>query len=134
MNYIHHTRAAHEHLQPQPAARPHHVSLYWALFFEWNAARFPAGLDLDHAATMQAARIGSRHDLPRRPLRPRHLGPARLPAQPVPARAQPLLPHRFIGARSGPGKRRYQGHKWPPIKTAYRGQKWPKHLGQKWPR
>ena len=30
-------------------------------FFQWNAARFPTALVLDHAATMQAARIGSRH-------------------------------------------------------------------------
>lgn len=59
MNYVHHTRAAHEHLSQQAQARPHHVSLYWALFFEWNAARFPAGLDLDHPATMRAARIGN---------------------------------------------------------------------------
>ncbi|WP_083937860.1 hypothetical protein [Hymenobacter aerophilus] len=59
MNYVQHTRAAHEHLSQQAQARPHHVSLYWALFFEWNAARFPAGLDLDHPATMRAARIGN---------------------------------------------------------------------------
>ena len=61
MNYVQHTRAAHERLRAQAGATPHHVSLYWALFFQWNAARFPAALDLDHAATMQAARIGSRH-------------------------------------------------------------------------
>ncbi|NVO84274.1 hypothetical protein [Hymenobacter terrestris] len=59
MNYVAHTRAAHEHLSRQAQARPHHVSLYWALFFEWNAARFPLALDLDHAATMRAARIGN---------------------------------------------------------------------------
>ncbi|NVO29718.1 hypothetical protein [Hymenobacter lapidiphilus] len=59
MNYVAHTRAAHQHLSQQAQARPHHVSLYWALFFEWNAARFPAGLDLDHPATMRAARIGN---------------------------------------------------------------------------
>ena len=61
MNYVQHTRAAHERLRAQAGASPQHVSLYWALFFQWNAARFPAALDLDHAATMQAARIGSRH-------------------------------------------------------------------------
>ena len=61
MNYVQHTRAAHERLRTQAGATPHHVSLYWALFFQWNAARFPVALDLDHAATMQAARIGSRH-------------------------------------------------------------------------
>ncbi|WP_345057061.1 hypothetical protein [Hymenobacter glaciei] len=56
-----HTRAAHERLRAQAGATPQHVSLYWALFFQWNAARFPAALELDHVATMQAARIGSRH-------------------------------------------------------------------------
>ena len=61
MNYVQHTRAAHERLRTQAGATPHHVSLYWALFFQWNAARFPTALDLDHVATMQAARIGSRH-------------------------------------------------------------------------
>ncbi|MFC6223934.1 hypothetical protein ACFP2F_11840 [Hymenobacter artigasi] len=61
MNYVQHTRAAHERLRAQAGATPHHVSLYWALFFQWNAARFPTALDLDHAVTMQAARIGSRH-------------------------------------------------------------------------
>ena len=61
MNYVQHSRAAHERLRVQAGATPHHVSLYWALFFQWNAARFPTALDLDHAATMQAAHIGSRH-------------------------------------------------------------------------
>ena len=59
MNYVQHTRAAHEHLRARPEARPHHVSLYWALFYQWNAARFTPCLDLDHQATMQAARIGN---------------------------------------------------------------------------
>lgn len=60
MNYVRHTRAAHEQLSRQPAATPHHISLYWALFYQWNAERFPAALDLDHQATMQAARIGNK--------------------------------------------------------------------------
>lgn len=59
MNYVQHTRAAHQQLAAQPAATPHHVSLYWALFFEWNAARFPAELPLDHAALMRTAHIGN---------------------------------------------------------------------------
>ena len=59
MNYIQHTRTAHEYLSRQPLARPYHVSLYWVLFYQWNAARFPSSLDLDHQATMQAARIGN---------------------------------------------------------------------------
>jgi len=59
MNFIQHARAAHYQLTQQPAATPHHVSLYWALFFAWNAGFFEHGLDLDHAATMQAAHIGN---------------------------------------------------------------------------
>lgn len=59
MNFIQHTRAAHYQLAQQPAATPHHVSLYWALFFAWNAGFFEYGLDLDHAAAMQAAHIGN---------------------------------------------------------------------------
>lgn len=60
MNYVSHTRAAHEHLRRQPAARPQHVSLYWALFFQWNAGFFEGPLELDHEATMRAARIGNK--------------------------------------------------------------------------
>ena len=60
MNFIQHTRAAHEQLTRQPAATPFHVSLYWALFFEWNANRFPESLALDHDHLMSAAHIGNR--------------------------------------------------------------------------
>ncbi|UYZ60209.1 hypothetical protein [Hymenobacter latericus] len=60
MNYIHHTRTAHRLLTCHPHAKPQHVSLYWALFFAWNAERFPEAFDLDHAAAMQAARIGNK--------------------------------------------------------------------------
>ncbi|MGI4883972.1 MAG: hypothetical protein ACRYFR_03325 [Janthinobacterium lividum] len=59
MNFIQHTRAAHDQLTRQPAATPFHVSLYWALFFEWNAGRFPESLALDHEHLMRAAHIGS---------------------------------------------------------------------------
>lgn len=61
MNYVQHTRTAHERLTHQPDARPHHVSLYWALFFEWNAARFPEQLPINREQLMRAAHIGSRH-------------------------------------------------------------------------
>ncbi|QKG55207.1 hypothetical protein GKZ68_00275 [Hymenobacter sp. BRD128] len=60
MNYIKHTVAAHEYLRRQPTATTLHLSLYWALFFQWNAEYFDGGIDLDHEATMQAARIGNR--------------------------------------------------------------------------
>lgn len=52
--------AAHEHLRARPEASPHHVALYWALFFAWNAGYFENGFDLDHAAIMQAAHIGNK--------------------------------------------------------------------------
>ena len=60
VNYIKHTRSAHEHLRNQSEARPHHVALYWALFFAWNAARFPYELALDRCEMMAAAHIGNR--------------------------------------------------------------------------
>lgn len=60
MNYVQHTRTAHQRLTARPEARPHHVSLYWALFFTWNAARFPEALPLDRTTIMQAARIGNK--------------------------------------------------------------------------
>ncbi|AII53811.1 hypothetical protein [Hymenobacter sp. APR13] len=60
MNYVQHTRAAHERLSARPEARPHHVSLYWALFYQWNAARFPYELPLNRAEVMTAAHIGNR--------------------------------------------------------------------------
>ncbi|UOQ80989.1 hypothetical protein [Hymenobacter sp. 5414T-23] len=60
MNYVQHTRTAHEYLCARPEVRPHHVSLYWALFFAWNAARFPAELPLNRPHLMQAAHIGNR--------------------------------------------------------------------------
>jgi hypothetical protein len=59
LNYIKHTVAVHERLRAQPEASPHHVALYWALFFAWNAEYFGNGVDLDHAAIMQAAHIGN---------------------------------------------------------------------------
>ena len=61
MNYVQHTRAAHERLLTNPGSRPHHFTLYWALFFEWNSARFPDALQLDRERLMEAARIGNRN-------------------------------------------------------------------------
>ena len=60
MNYVQHTRAAHEQLLTHPESRPHHFTLYWALFFAWNSARFPAALTLNRDELMAAARIGNR--------------------------------------------------------------------------
>ncbi|UOQ51727.1 hypothetical protein [Hymenobacter cellulosivorans] len=60
MNYVHHTRAAHEQLLAQPTSRPHHISLYLALFRQWNTERFPESMQIDRREVMQAARIGNR--------------------------------------------------------------------------
>lgn len=60
MNYILHTRAAHQRLLAAPACRPHHISLYMALFHEWNAERFPELLRIERILLMQKARIGSK--------------------------------------------------------------------------
>ena len=60
MNYVQHTRAAHEQLLTHAESRPHHFTLYWALFFAWNSARFPAALTLNRDELMAAARIGNR--------------------------------------------------------------------------
>ena len=59
MNYIRHTRAAFGLLASQPDATPHHVSLYVALFSQWNEERFPAAVMLVRAEAMRAAHIGS---------------------------------------------------------------------------
>ncbi len=52
--------AAHEHLLSQTASKPHHLSLYLALFRQWNLERFPEAIQIDRRELMQAARIGSR--------------------------------------------------------------------------
>ncbi len=59
MNYIRHTRAAFELLASTADATPYHVSLYVALFRQWNEARFPADIVLFKDELMQAAHIGS---------------------------------------------------------------------------
>ncbi len=59
MNYIRHTRAAFELLARTAEATPYHVSLYVALFQQWNEARFPADIVLFKDELMQAAHIGS---------------------------------------------------------------------------
>jgi len=59
MNYIRHTRAAFDLLASLADATPYHVSLYVALFQQWNEARFPADIMLFKNEVMQAAHIGS---------------------------------------------------------------------------
>ena len=59
MNFIRHIRAAFELLAARDDATPHHVSLYVALFSQWNEERFPAAVMLLRAEIMRAAHIGS---------------------------------------------------------------------------
>ncbi|GAB3843795.1 hypothetical protein GCM10028822_00360 [Hymenobacter terrigena] len=61
VNYVHHTRAAHRKLLAEPACRPHHMSLYMALFHQWNNERFPKSLRIERPLLMQEARIGSKN-------------------------------------------------------------------------
>lgn len=59
MNFIRHIRLAFELLATRADATPHHVSLYVALFTQWNEERFPEAVMLVRAEVMQAAHIGS---------------------------------------------------------------------------
>lgn len=60
VNYVHHTRAAHRKLLAEPTYRPHHMSLYMAIFHWWNNERFPQSLRIERPLLMQQARIGSK--------------------------------------------------------------------------
>ena len=60
MNYIQHTRTAHTKLLAAPTCRPHHISLYMALFHRWNNERFPVLLKVERISLMREACIGSR--------------------------------------------------------------------------
>ena len=53
-------RAAHKWLLAEPNCRPHHISLYMALFHQWNSGRFPNQLRIERVILMQEARIGSK--------------------------------------------------------------------------
>ena len=59
MNFIRHIRTAFDLLARHPDATPHHVSLYVALFSQWNEARFPESVMLVRTEVMRAAHIGS---------------------------------------------------------------------------
>ena len=60
MNYVHHSLAARKRLLAKPTSRPHHFSLYEALFHLWNSERFPRQLRIERVILMQEARIGSK--------------------------------------------------------------------------
>ncbi|MCC3152771.1 hypothetical protein Q3A66_07175 [Hymenobacter sp. BT770] len=59
MNFIRHIRTAFELLATHADATPYHVSLYVALFSQWNDERFPESLMLVRGEVMRAAHIGS---------------------------------------------------------------------------
>jgi hypothetical protein len=59
MNFIRHIRLALELLANRADATPHHVSLYMALFSQWNDERFPESLMLVRSEVMRVAHIGS---------------------------------------------------------------------------
>lgn len=60
VNYVQHTLAAHRWLLAEPTCRPHHISLYMALFHQWNSDRFPKLLKIERTVLMQEARIGTK--------------------------------------------------------------------------
>ncbi|MGI4823583.1 MAG: hypothetical protein ACRYFV_20410 [Janthinobacterium lividum] len=60
MNYVTHTRIAFARLSVEPTATAQHISIYVALFQQWNNAHFPASLMLMRDELMAAAHIGNR--------------------------------------------------------------------------
>ncbi|APY10464.1 hypothetical protein BWZ22_04060 [Seonamhaeicola sp. S2-3] len=60
MNYIRLLNAAFERLYFDDRPNPTHVSLYMALFHEWNANRFADGFFVSRRELMRAAKIGSK--------------------------------------------------------------------------
>lgn len=60
INYISHLNAAMERLAKDKKLNPNHISLYMALFMEWNCQRFAQGFHIDRTSVMDAAKIGSK--------------------------------------------------------------------------
>ncbi|MBI9064800.1 MAG: hypothetical protein JEZ14_22630 [Marinilabiliaceae bacterium] len=59
MNYIHHQLAAFEKMDKIPELKPHHISLYIALFRLWNWAQFENPIIIHRQEVMKMARIKS---------------------------------------------------------------------------
>jgi hypothetical protein len=59
VNYVTHTRIAFARLSVEPTATAQHISLYVALFQQWNNAHFPASLMLMRDELMTSAHIGN---------------------------------------------------------------------------
>lgn len=59
INYITHLNAAFNRFCNDERLTPFHISLYFALFHFWNAAKFRTPISINREETMAAARIGS---------------------------------------------------------------------------
>jgi hypothetical protein len=59
MNYIKHLERIHELFYEDERITPYHISLYLALFHQWNAAKFPERLSISRSEVMHAAKHGS---------------------------------------------------------------------------
>jgi hypothetical protein len=60
MNYIKLLNAAFEKFYFDDRLNPTHISLYMALFQEWNSSRFASGFFVNRRDLMNAAKIGSK--------------------------------------------------------------------------
>lgn len=60
MNYIRHLNGVFRLFERDNRLNPTHVSIYMALFQEWNRNRFPETFFIDRGDIMQLAKIGSK--------------------------------------------------------------------------
>ena len=60
MNYIRHLNGVFRLFEQDSRLNPTHISMYMALFQEWNRNRFPETFYIDRGDIMQLAKIGSK--------------------------------------------------------------------------
>ena len=60
VNYIKHLNAVFLYFSKDDRLNPTHISLYMALFQEWNSSRFADGFYVNRRDLMQASKIGSK--------------------------------------------------------------------------
>ncbi len=60
MNYIRHLKWIYSRFLEDERLNPSHVSLYMAIFQEWNSARFPEELYINRQQLMQVSKVRSR--------------------------------------------------------------------------
>ena len=60
MNYIRHLQWIYSRFLEDERLNPSHVSLYMAIFQEWNSARFPEELYINRQQLMQVSKVRSR--------------------------------------------------------------------------